>query len=176
MKNTTMTTENNLATSSKSRGRVRSKKTILLSIIGILLLLGIFFIVEKQTNLISLFGNDDDSETEEQDILQRDVTDFGSSEKEDKLKNKGDLALSNLSFEQYVLATAFIEEELTYREPESNYFYFDNTSLNNEPADSTHEYATLSFEIVSSNQKKYKIVIDVNESLSSFEEIHILEQ
>lgn len=182
MEDTETAIKNDSPSIPSSRGKSRNKKIALYSIVGTLVLLVAFFVTEKQIGLIGLFEIEDDSgdaeiEDEPWEPWAWETEDTKPAENESRLKDVENLTeYSSLSFESYILATAFIEEELVYREPESNYFYFDNTSLNNEPADSTHEYATLSFEIVSSNQKKYKIVIDVNESLSSFEEIHILEQ
>ena len=142
---------NNSATTPKPRGKGGNAKIILCSIAGALVFLGAFFFTEKQTGLIGLFKHGDDSETaqdladsevEEEDFWV-DIEESESSEEEgekSKLRNTNDLAFSGLSYDQYDLAVAFLEEELTEREPESDYFIFDNTSIAYEVAyfDSTN--------------------------------------
>jgi len=210
---------NNSATTPKPRGKGGNTKIILCSIAGALVFLGAFFFVEKQTNLIGLFRSEDgsemaqnivDSEVEEEDLWTEglDSDEEGGEETAGKLKNTIDLAFSGLSDEQYILATALLEDELSEREPDSDYFVFDNSSLAYETAyfdskdategienveilsetgftdmhsessgsDALRGYSIVSFDIISSNRRKYKVAIDTGGSLSDFKEIKISEQ
>lgn len=187
MENTETTTKNDLANGSsanpKPRGKGGNTKVIICSIAGALVFLAVFFLVEKQTGLIGLFKNNDNSETQElldSEVEEEELSieDLETTEgEESKLKNTGELAFSGLSDDQYDLAVALMEDELVDREPESDYFFLDNTTLIYKTVqDAEHEYSIATFNIISSNKKKYEVVVDTGGSLSGFKEIKISEE
>ncbi|MBR2695588.1 hypothetical protein IKE86_01610 [Candidatus Saccharibacteria bacterium] len=123
------------ATAPKPKGKAGSAKVIVCSIAGLVFLSASFFLVEKHTNLIGIFNNNDtpqnlsDSEVEEEDFLDDDAEELQLADGESKFKNTNDLAFSGLSDEQYELVVMFLEDEFAKREPEARYFVLDNTSI-----------------------------------------------
>lgn len=123
------------ATAPKPKGKAGSAKVIICSIAGLVILFAAFFLVEKHTNLIGIFNNDDtpqnlsDSEVEEEDFLDDDAEELQLADGESKFRNTNDLAFSGLSDEQYELVVMFLEDEFVKREPEARYFVLDNTSI-----------------------------------------------